>query len=123
MSHDADTLLARRLISMSGVRGGEPAAIRDAVELAQEALSAIADAAEERTPPAVATTEGADKAAMLAVRIAQATLAALAPHALKQCTTQQHILGEAHAKQSVRVASRKLADAPLPQSRGRQQAA
>jgi hypothetical protein len=65
--------------------------------------------------------EGNEKAAMLSVRMPEATLEALAAHALEQGTTQRRVVAEALAKQGVRVAARDLED--LPRRRGSQRAA
>jgi hypothetical protein len=60
---------------------------------------------------------------MLSVRMTEATLEALAAHALKHGTTQRRIIAEGLAKQGVRVAARDLEDRPLPRRRGGRQAA
>jgi len=79
----------------------------------------VAESAAPLQPPAV----GADKAAMLSVRMTESTLEALAARALEQGTTQRRIIAEALAKHGVRVAARDLEDRPLPRRRGGRQAA
>jgi hypothetical protein len=96
---------------------------RSAPAISPNEMLRVAGSAAPRQPPAVANTEGADKAAMLSVRMTEATLEALAAHALKQGTTQRRIIAEALAQQGIRVAPRDLEDRPLPRRRGRQQAA
>ena len=79
----------------------------------------VAGSAAPMQPPAVAPGEKADnKAAMLSVRMTEATLEALAAHALKQKTTQRRIIAEALARSGIRVAARDLEDRPLPKRRG-----
>jgi hypothetical protein len=83
----------------------------------------VAGATAPRQPSAIANVEGNDKAAMLSVRMTEATLEALAAHALQLGTTQRRVIAEALAKQGVRVAARDLEDRPLPRRRGGQRAA
>jgi hypothetical protein len=79
----------------------------------------VAGSAAPFQPPAV----GADKSAMLSVRMTEATLEALATHALDHGTTQRRVIAEALAKQGVRVAARDLEDRPLRRRRAGQRAA
>jgi hypothetical protein len=79
----------------------------------------VAGSAAPQQPPAIASIEGADKSAMLSVRMTEATLEALAGYALEQGTTQRRIIAEALAKHGVRVAARDLQDRPQPRRRGR----
>lgn len=69
-------------------------------------------------PPAVASVEGAGRAAMLSVRMTEATLEALASNALDQGTTQRRVIAESLAKHGVRVSPRDLEDRPQPRRRG-----
>jgi hypothetical protein len=62
-------------------------------------------------PPAV----GADKAAMMSVRLTRATLVA---RALELGTTQRRIIAESLAMYGIRVSARDLEDRPLPRRRG-----
>jgi hypothetical protein len=78
----------------------------------------VAGAAAPAQPPAVASVEHGDKAAMLSVRMTEATLEALAAYALQQGTTQRRVIAEALAKHGVRVAARDMEDRPLPRRRG-----
>jgi hypothetical protein len=78
----------------------------------------VAGSAAPQQPPAIASTEGADKSAMLSVRMTEATLEALAAYALRQGTTQRRVIADALAKHGVRVAARDLQDRPLPRRRG-----
>jgi hypothetical protein len=65
-------------------------------------------------PPAV----GADKAAMMSVRLTRATFEALAARALELGTTQRRIIAESLAMYGIRVSARDLEDRPLPRRRG-----
>jgi hypothetical protein len=78
----------------------------------------VASAAAPRHPPAIASLAGSDKAAMLSVRMTEATLEALAAHALGKGTTQRRVIAEALAKHGVNVAARDLEERPLPRRRG-----
>jgi hypothetical protein len=82
-----------------------------------EMLRAAGFAAPQQ-PPAVANTNGADKSAMLSVRMMEATLDALASYALDHGTTQRRVIAEALAKYGIRVSSRDLEDRPQPRRRG-----
>jgi hypothetical protein len=92
---------------------------RSAPAITPDEMLRVAGSAAPLQPPAV----GADKAAMLSVRMTETTLEALAAHALEQGTTQRRIIAEALAKHGVRVAARDLEDRPLPRRRGGQRAA
>lgn len=83
----------------------------------------VAGSAAPMQPPAVASGEQPDKAAMLSVRMTEATLEALASYALQRGTTQRRVIAEALAKHGIRVAGRDLEDRPLPRRRGGQRAA
>jgi hypothetical protein len=78
----------------------------------------VAGSAAPQQPPAIASIEGADKSAMLSVRMTEATLEALASYALDQGTTQRRVIADALAKHGVRVAARDLQDRPQPRRRG-----
>jgi hypothetical protein len=98
--------------------------LRDAIETAADALAqALELLPAPQQPPAIASMEGAAKAAMLSVRMTESTLEALAAYALDQGTTQRRVIAEALAKHGVRVAARDLEDRPLPRRRGGQRAA
>jgi hypothetical protein len=84
----------------------------------EEMLRAAGHAAPQQ-PPAVAAMEGAEKSAMLSVRMMEATLEALASYAIDQRTTQRRVIAEALAKHGVRVSARDLQDRPQPRRRGR----
>jgi len=77
----------------------------------------VAGATAPQQPPAIASMEGAAKAAMLSVRMTDAA------YAIEQGATQQRVIAEALAKHGVRVAARDLEDRPLPRRRGGQRAA
>jgi hypothetical protein len=83
----------------------------------------VAGSAAPQQPPAIVSMEGADKSAMLSVRMMEATLEALASYALNRGTTQRCVIAEALAKHGVRVAPRDLQDRPQPRRRGGQRAA
>lgn len=78
----------------------------------------IAGAAAPQQPSAIAQNDGADKSAMLSVRLTEATLEALADYALEQRTTQRRVIAEALAARGIQVAARDLADRPPPRRRG-----
>ena len=78
----------------------------------------IAGAAAPKQPSAIAITNGSDKSAMLSVRMTEATLEALAGHALKHGTTQRRVIAEALAARGIIVAARDLEDRPQPRRRG-----
>jgi hypothetical protein len=78
----------------------------------------IAGAAAPQQPSAIVQTEGADKTAMLSVRLTEATLNALADYALQHGTTQRRVIAEALATRGVQVAARDLEDRPPPRRRG-----
>jgi hypothetical protein len=78
----------------------------------------IAGAAAPQQPSAIAQTNGADKSAMLSVRLTEATLEALAAFALQHGTTQRRVIAEALSSHGVRVAARDLEDRPPPRRRG-----
>ncbi len=88
-----------------------------------EEMLRVAGSAAPQQPPAVASTEQADKSAMLSVRMMEATLEALAAYALDKGTTQRRVIAEALAKHGVRVSARDLEDRPQPRRRGGQRAA
>jgi hypothetical protein len=92
-------------------------------DLTPDEMLRVAEATAPRQPSAIAKMEGTEKAAMLSVRMTEATLEALAAHALEQGTTQRRVIAEALAKHGVRVAARDLEDRPLPRRRGGQRAA
>jgi hypothetical protein len=79
----------------------------------------VAGSAAPQQPPAVANMNESDKAAMLSVRMTEATLEALASYAIDQGTTQRRVIAEALARYGVRVAARDLQDRPQPRRRGR----
>jgi len=79
----------------------------------------VAGSAAPQHPPAVASNNDADKAAMLSVRMMEATLEALASYAIEHGTTQRRVIAEALARYGVRVAARDLQDRPQPRRRGR----
>lgn len=83
-----------------------------------EEMLRIAGTAAPQQPPAVASGEGSAKAAMLSVRMTEATLEALARFALEHGTTQRRVIAEALAAHGVRVAARDLEDRPPPRRRG-----
>ena len=92
--------------------------LRDAIETAADALAqALELLPAPQQPPAIASMEGAAKAAMLSVRMTDAA------YAIEQGATQQRVIAEALAKHGVRVAARDLEDRPLPRRRGGQRAA
>ena len=78
----------------------------------------IAGAAAPQQPSAIAQTNGADRSAMLSVRLTEATLEALADYALQHGTTQRRVIAEALASRGVQVAPRDLEDRPPPRRRG-----
>jgi hypothetical protein len=78
----------------------------------------IAGTAAPRQPSAIAQTNGADKSAMLSVRLTEATLDALADYAIQHGTTQRRIIAEALASRGIQVAARDLEDRPPPRRRG-----
>jgi len=87
---------------------------RGASTITPSEMLRVAGSAAPQQPPAV----GADKAAMLSVRMTEATLEALANRALEQGTTQRRIIAEALAMHGIRVSARDLEDRPLPRRRG-----
>jgi hypothetical protein len=78
----------------------------------------IAGAAAPKLPSAVVSTHGSDKSAMLSVRMTEATLEALAGHALEHGTTQRRVIAEALAARGIIVSARDLEDRPQPRRRG-----
>ncbi len=82
-----------------------------------EMLQAAGSAAPEQ-PPAIAHAVGSDRSAMLSVRLTEATLDALADHALSRGATQRRIIAEALAAKGIKVSPRDLEDRPLPRRRG-----
>jgi hypothetical protein len=96
---------------------------RNAPPITPGEILRVAGSAAPQQPPAIASVEGGDKAAMLSVRMTEATLEALAARALKEGTTQRRIIAEALAKHGVRVAARDLEHRPLPRRRGGPRAA
>jgi len=91
---------------------------RQAPAASPDEMLRIAGAAAPQQPSAVAQTNGADKSAMLSVRLTEATLDALADYALQQGTTQRRVIAEALASRGIQVAGRDLEDRPLPRRRG-----
>ena len=83
-----------------------------------EEMLRIAGAAAPQQPSAVAQSEGADKSAMLSVRLSETTLEALANYALRHGTTQRRVIAEALASRGIQVAARDLEDRPPPRRRG-----
>jgi hypothetical protein len=87
-----------------------------------EEMTRIAGAAAPLQPPAVAPamspSTGADKTAMLSVRMTESTLEALAAYAIEHHTTQRRVIAEALASRGVPVSARDLEDRPLPRRRG-----
>ena len=83
-----------------------------------EEMLRIAGAAAPQQPSAVAQSEGADKSAMLSVRLTETTLEALANYALQHGTTQRRVIAEALASRGIQVAARDLEDRPPPRRRG-----
>ena len=83
-----------------------------------EEMLCVAGHAAPQQPPAVGSTEQADKSAMLSVRMMEETLEALASYAIDQGTTQRRVIAEALAKHGVRVSARDLQDRPQPRRRG-----
>lgn len=91
---------------------------RQAPAASPDEMLRIAGAAAPQQPSAVAAMEGSDKSAMLSVRLTEATLNALANHALQQGTTQRRVIAEALASRGIQVAPRDLEDRPPPRRRG-----
>ena len=91
---------------------------RQAPAASPDEMLRIAGAAAPQQPSAIAQTDGADKSAMLSVRLTEATLEALADHAFQHGTTQRRIIAEALAARGIPVASRDLQDRPPPRRRG-----
>ena len=81
----------------------------------------IAGAAAPQQPSAIMPEENSDRAAMLSVRLMEATLDALASYALQHGTTQRRVIAEALAARGIHVAARDLEDRPPPRRRGRSQ--
>ena len=75
---------------MGSVEGAKLAAIRDAVELAQEALSVIANAAEELIPPTIANTE--TKRIGITIRLPEAVHEQLRLLAFEQRSSKQALI-------------------------------
>ena len=78
-----------------------PHDLRDAIETAADALAQALELL-PAPQPAIASIEGAAKAAMLSVRMTDAA------YAIEQGATQQRVIAEALAKHGVRVAARDL---------------
>ena len=78
----------------------------------------IAGAAAPQQPSAIVQTDGADKSAMLSVRLTEATLNALADYAFQNGTTQRRTIAEALAGRGIQVSARDLEDRPPPRRRG-----
>jgi hypothetical protein len=91
---------------------------RPAPAVSPEDMLRIADTAAPQQPSAVASLEGANKSAMLSVRMTEATLEALASYALDHGTTQRRVIAEALAAHGLHVAARDLEDRPQPHQRG-----
>ena len=91
---------------------------RGTVAITPDEMLRVAGSTAPQQPPAIASVDGADKSAMLSVRMTEATLEALAGYALDHATTQRRVIAEALAKHGVRVAARDLEDRPLPRRRG-----
>jgi hypothetical protein len=91
---------------------------RHAPAASPDEMLRIAGAAAPQQPSAVAQTNGADKSAMLSVRLTEATLDALANYAQQQGTTQRRVIAEALASRGIQVAGRDLEDRPPPRRRG-----
>ncbi len=92
---------------------------RPVVALSPTEMLHAAEAAAPQQPPAIATIEQSDKAAMLSVRLTETTLEALASYALAHKTTQRRVIAEALAAKGIEVGARDLEDRPLPRRRGR----
>jgi predicted DNA binding CopG/RHH family protein len=92
---------------------------RPAPAIAPDDMLRIASVAAPQQPSAVTNAEGADKSAMLSVRMTEATLEALANYAVDHGTTQRRVIAEALAAHGIRVSARDLEDRPLPRRRGR----
>ncbi len=91
---------------------------RQAPAASPDEMLRIAGAAAPQQPSAIAQTNGADKSAMLSVRLTEATLEALADYAIQQGTTQRRVIAEALASRGIQVAGRDLEDRPPPRRRG-----
>lgn len=92
---------------------------RGAPALSPDEMLRVAESAAPEQPPAVAQPLGHGKSAMLSVRLTEATLEALASHALRRETTQRRVIAEALAAHGIKVAARDLEDRPQPRRRGR----
>ena len=92
---------------------------RSAPALSPDEMLRVAGSAAPEQPPAIAHVAGAGKAAMLSVRLTEATLEALAGYALEHDTTQRRVIAEALAAKGIKVAARDLEDRPQPRRRGR----
>lgn len=92
---------------------------RGAPKLSPEEMLRVAGSAAPEQPPAVAQAQRDGKSAMLSVRLTEATLEALASHALRRATTQRRVIAQALAAHGVKVAARDLEDRPQPRRRGR----
>lgn len=92
---------------------------RSAPALSPDEMLRVAGSAAPDQPPAVGDAGGPGKSAMLSVRLTEATLEALASHALQRGTTQRRVIAEALAASGVKVAARDLEDRPQPRRRGR----
>ncbi len=91
---------------------------RQAPAASPDEMLRIAGVAAPQQPSAIAQTDGADKSAMLSVRLTEATLDALANYAHQQGTTQRRIIAESLANRGIQVAARDLEDRPPPRRRG-----
>lgn len=87
--------------------------------LTPDEMLRVAGSAAPQQPPAIISSGGLDRSAMLSVRLTEATLEALATHAQDNQTTQRRIIAEALAAKGIKVAPRDLEDRPLPRRRGR----
>lgn len=91
---------------------------RQAPAASPDEMLRIAGAAAPQQPSAISQTNGAEKSAMLSVRLTEATLDALAHYALQHGTTQRRVIAEALASRGIQVAGRDLEDRPPPRRRG-----
>lgn len=91
---------------------------RQAPAASPDEMLRIAGAAAPQQPPAVAQNNGADKSAMLSVRLTEATLDSLADFALQHGTTQRRVIAEALVARGIQVSGRDLEDRPPPRRRG-----
>lgn len=92
---------------------------RAAPDISPDAMLRAAGQAAPRQPSAIAGDGGADKPAVLSVRMTEGTLEALARFTIEQDTTQRRVIADALAKYGVDVSPRDLEDRPKPRRRGR----